>query len=380
MTDRPLLLVSSRWLLVFSSLALATILGAIASGQHHMSMVYTGGDLTTFHALAMGMPYWYLWALLAPLVIWFARRVPLEGSRLGWRLAAHVGVAILIAFLHGTLEIGFRTLVVFRDPVSVMRFTQSSLTQTFFSRGTDLLAYGAILGIYYGFTLYRRLREREIAASRLAAQLAQARLEALRSQLKPHFFFNAMNTIAMLVRTQENTLAIRTLTGMSDLLRHVLQEDPPALVPLREELEFITQYLEIERIRFHDRLRPQICADELALEAMVPNLLLQPLVENAVRHGVSRRAGAGRVEVAAVAHDGRLLLTISDDGPGFSTDINRSAGEGVGLRNTQARLRELYGDDCRIEFRDGADGGAVVLLELPLRAPLPLPVPTPIPV
>jgi LytS/YehU family sensor histidine kinase len=238
-----------------------------------------------------------------------------------------------------------------------------------------LLSYGIILGAYQMWSIVQQLREREMAASRLAVQLAQARLESLQNQLKPHFFFNAMNTVAMLVRAQNNTQAIRTLTGMSDLLRHVLAEDPPAVVPLKEELRFIERYLDIERIRFHDRLTISIDADEATLEALVPNLMLQPLVENAVRHGISAKAGARTIELTANLRDGNLLISVKDDGPGFSGGERSTRGSGVGLRNTRARLTEMYGDDARLELTDAPGGGAVVSIELPANIPVPSPVP-----
>jgi two-component system LytT family sensor kinase len=369
MTDRRLYGISSRWFMPGFVLVLATVLGIIASWQHHATMVYEGGNTTAGHALGMGMPFWYLWALLAPVVVWFARRVPLEGRGWGWRALAHAGFAVLISLVHASLEIGFRSLAVFHIHTTVLRLTRSSLVQAFYSLGTDLLVYGAILGTWYVLTLYKKLREREVAASRLEAQLTQARLQALRSQLQPHFFFNAMNTIAMLVRAQENALAIRTVAGMSDLLRHVLQEDPPALVPLGEELDFVRRYLDIECIRFRDRLRPSIHTGPDTLELLVPNLLLQPLVENAVRHGVGRRADASLVEITAARQNGRLIITVRDDGPGPSSTAISSAGAGIGIRNTRERLRELYGERFFFELKDAPGGGAEVTIELPAQTP-----------
>lgn len=369
MNDGRLHGISSRWFMPGFVLVLATILGIIASWQHHATMVYEGGNTSAGHALGMGMPFWYLWALLAPVVVWFAGRVPLEGRRWGWRALAHAGFALLVSVIHASLENAFRSLAVFQMHTTVLRFTRGSLVQAFYSLGTDLLVYGAILGTWYVFTLYRQLREREVAATRLEAQLTQARLQALRSQLQPHFFFNAMNTIAMLVRARENALAIRTVAGMSDLLRHVLQEDPPALVPLGEELDFVGRYLEIEGIRFRDRLRPSIHSRPDTLELLVPNLLLQPLVENAVRHGVGRRADASLVEVTATRRNGRLVLTVRDDGPGPSSTAISSAGVGIGIRNTRERLHQLYGERFSFELCDAPGGGALVTIELPAQTP-----------
>lgn len=364
--------IASPWFIPGFVLLLASVLGIIASWQHHATMVYEGGDSSAGHALGMGMPFWYLWALLTPVVFWFARKVPLEGRRWPWRALAHAGFAVVISLVHAALEIGFRSLALFHAHTTVLRVTRSSLVQAFYSLGTDLLLYSFILGTWYMFSLYRKLKEREVTASRLEAQLTQARLAALRSQLQPHFFFNAMNTIAMLVRAQENALAIRTVAGMSDLLRHVLQEDPPSLVTLREELVFVERYLEIERIRFGDRMHSSIHTGPDTLDVMVPNLFLQPLVENAVRHGVGRRAEASLVEVRATRQNGKLTITVRDDGPGPSSTAISSAGVGIGIRNTRERLHELYGDRFTFELRDAAGGGAQVTIELPAEMPEPL--------
>lgn len=365
------------WRLLGFCFALATVFGVIGAAEHHVQMVNKGGDVTIAHAIAQGMPYWYVWAVLAPLVIWFARRVPIRRPGLGWRIGAHVAAAAVFTILHATLHEAVSTAIGLMNQASVLEFTQSSLARAFFSLGVDLIVYAAILGAYYAFTLAERLKEREIAASRLAAQLAQARLDALQSQLKPHFFFNAMNTVAMLVRAHDEKLALRTLAGMSDLLRHILQEDPPALVPLREELSFIERYLEIEQIRFHDRLQVAVEADEATLDTPVPNLLLQPLVENAVKHGVSRRAGASRIWVRATLAEARLRVVVADDGPGFSSRRSESRGEGVGLRNTRARLQEMYGERGRLELSDAPAGGALVTIELPVTTPAAVLEPAP---
>jgi two-component system LytT family sensor kinase len=198
----------------------------------------------------------------------------------------------------------------------------------------------------------------------LKTQLAQAQLQALRTQLQPHFFFNTMNTIAMLVRNKEDAEAIRVLAGLSDLLRHVLDDARADEVPLREELDFLQRYLAIEQIRFRDRLRTDISVDPNVLDALVPNLMLQPLVENAVRHGIARRAAAGRVCVSARRDTESLVLTVQDDGPGLPEDWSLDDA-GVGLVNTRRRLAQLYGGDARLTVENAADGGVRAEVVLP---------------
>jgi LytS/YehU family sensor histidine kinase len=232
---------------------------------------------------------------------------------------------------------------------------------------TNLLAYGAVVGVIYATDFYRRYRERELLASQLRTQLAQAQLQALRMQLNPHFLFNAMNTISMQVRKAANDDAVRMLAGLSDLLRYMLEDSRPTEVPLSEELAFIERYLAIEQVRFQDRLRIEIDTAPGTAQALVPTLVLQPLVENAIRHGISRRAQAGRISIRARRTDDDLVLEVEDDGPGLNSDLTPAPGTGLGLKNTRARLEQLYRDDQAVELSPSPTGGTVVTLRLPYK-------------
>ena len=219
-----------------------------------------------------------------------------------------------------------------------------------------------LLGAVYCAAYYGRYRERELTASRLQGQLAHAQLQALRMQLNPHFLFNALNSISMLVRGNRNDEAVRMLAGLGDLLRGVLEEDRPNEVPLREELDFLGRYLAIEQIRA-GRLQVLVEVPPELMEACVPNLILQPLVENAIRHGIARSSAAGLVEIGAWRENGSLLLSVRDDGPGLAGA--ESGREGVGLSNTRARLARMYGDRQRLELANAEGGGARVTIRLP---------------
>jgi sensor histidine kinase YesM len=351
------------------ALIAAATLGAIAAGQHHYLMVDQGGDLTARHALVMGMPYWFLWIPIAPIIALLIRRFPLEGPRPIGRVAVHLVAAVVLALLHGMLQALVRYILgVDIGVASLGQLPAHALAMAVGSLTYDLPGYCAVLALLYAIGYYQRYRERERAAAQLAVQLAQARMEALRSQLNPHFFFNAMNSIAMLVRAQQNDQAVRALAGLSDLLRYVLQEDPPDTVPLAEELGFLERYLAIERVRFQDRLRVTVQADPETLEASVPNLILQPLVENAIRHGISRRAAAGEVEIRARRDGNHLVLTVWDDGPGPDPASTRPSAGGVGLRNTRARLLQLYGDDQTLELSGAEVGGTMARIVIPFRS------------
>src|SRR6185436_7564987 len=243
-------------------------------------------------------------------------------------------------FLHSGVELGIQRLLpqwpfTMGDPYprTVEQFVIGSLSG---SVGT----YAILLCGVYVAAYYARYRERELAASQLQGQLAHAQLQALRMQLNPHFLFNALNSISMLVRGGRSGEAVRMLAGLGDLLRGVLEEERPNEVPLREELDFLTRYLAIEQIRA-DRLQVRMEVAPELMEARVPTLILQPLVENAIRHGISRSSAAGLVEIGARRENGSLLLSVRDDGPGLSAGDGR---EGVGLTNTRARLARMYGD------------------------------------
>ena len=184
-------------------------------------------------------------------------------------------------------------------------------------------------------------------------------------QLRPHFLFNTLHTVASLVRTGRNADAVRTIAGLSDLLRSALRRDGTAEVPLRHELAFVERYLAIEQIRFQDRLQTRIAVAPDLLDELVPALILQPLVENAIRHGVERRAAPGRVEVEASRRNGTLVLRVQDSSPAGGAAGGAVSGGGIGLSNTRARLRHLYGERQRCDLARTDDGGALAVVELP---------------
>ncbi len=347
-------------------LAIATLLGLIASGQHNLVMRADGGPANVWHALGMGMPYWYLWALFFPVVTAAARRFPFTPERWLDRALLHLGIALGITLLHALLEIGVQHAFGIRHS-SFGVFTLISLNRSFWQLPYDLLAYGAILGVAIATDSWRRARREQLGAAALATELAEARLEALRAQLNPHFLFNAMNSISMLVRRRDNATAVTMIAGLSELMRSFLDDHPPQEVPLRDELAFLERYLAVEQLRFQDRLAVRITADPRSLDALVPNLLLQPLVENAIKHGISRRAASGRLEIEAESSNGTLTLRVRDDGPGPTGGPSGTGAPGVGLKNIRARLEHLYGTAQRFTLSDASGGGAVATITLPFR-------------
>jgi LytS/YehU family sensor histidine kinase len=227
----------------------------------------------------------------------------------------------------------------------------------------SVFLYFTVLGCTYAFTYYREAREREEQQARLAAQLAEARLGALRMQLNPHFLFNSLNAITVLVRDQNTRDASRMLELLSGVLRQVLQSEKRQEISLDEELCFIEKYLAIEQVRFSDRLQVSWSIDPNLRDVLVPEFILQPLVENAVRHGVAKRSEAGLIEITGLESDDEIVLSVRDHGPGYVA----ASDEGVGLVNTRARLETLFGEAGRLEVRNAEGGGTIATLRFLLR-------------
>lgn len=355
-----------RWRRVAIYVAVATGLGLFASTQHFLGMRMAGSSPTWRHAVSAELPGWYLWLAAFPLVMWFVRRVRLLRPHLFRNVVQHVLFAFAVIVVHSALRLFVQRHTGFANPDRPYWAAYAATIPWGFTTG--ILSYGAILGLALARDYYLRFRERTAAATDLAAQLAEAQLAALRMQLNPHFLFNTLNSVAMLVRGGQPREAVAMLAGLSDLLRTVLETSPPQEVTLREELRFISRYLDIERMRFSDRLRVEVHAPEETLEALVPNLVLQPLVENALRHGIARRVSAGLLEVRAERLNGTLQLSVADDGPGPPPEPR----EGVGLRNTRNRLARLYGSAQALSLAPtngaGNASGAVAVVRLPFHS------------
>ena len=352
----------------------ATVLGLLTSAQHFMVMRQAEDPSwrTVQHALNREMPFWYLWVALSPLVVWAVRRFPLTRARLALTIPTHVVLAAACILLHSALLLMWYRITGW--PVPDGPFWEVFSRGMFFRFTIGLLAYTILFGAVVATDYYDRFRERERTAARLTVQLADARLQALRMQLNPHFLFNTLNTVSMLVRQQANTQAVKMLAGLSGILRYVLDESPPAEVTLQQELDFAQRYLAIEQTRFPDRLQVIIEAEPETLDALVPNLILQPLVENAIRHGIARRAAAGQLTISAVRQGGTLQLDVRDDGPGVGgaetvtpTAGVAAAGQGIGLRNTANRLEQLYGVAGTLELLSPPEGGTTARVTLPYR-------------
>ena len=345
-----------RWL---DWLGLWTLLGLVFATQLFLAeQRFSPHPSTWWQALRSELPDWYLWGLLALVVGTLARRFRIDRGNWERAVPIHLGASLTLGFFHLVLATAIQ--VVLRGSETYPFLPK--LVDTFAaSYHWNLLIYWAIVALAHARDYAQDAREHRMRA-------AEARLQALTMQLRPHFLFNTLNAIAELIH-EDPDAAERMVGRLADLLRTTLETDGSAEVPLATELELVQRYLEIEAVRFQDRLRVRW---EVATEtrgAAVPAMILLPLVENAVRHGVAARPGPGQLGIRARRDDGTLRVEVWDDGPGLDEDGARTPGQGIGLANTRARLLQLYGPSHRLELIDGAPGGLVVRLSLPFHPP-----------
>jgi sensor histidine kinase YesM len=316
-------------------------------------------------ALARQTVTWVVWLGLAPFVIASARRHPFvdSASRGRW-LARQIVVGGGYSIVHSVIAASLRIWlgVAYADNI-----IEAIITSLVLGLGANYLRYALIAVSYQALVYHRTVRERDAQAARLRVDLAEAKLATLEGRLRPHFLFNTLNAIAALLR--EDPAAAEQMIGqLSDLLRASLKADPLREVTLAEELKLVEQYLAIQRARFQDRLRANLYASEAARRAYLPYLILQPLVENAVRHGIAPRESGGQVWVDANQVDDRLVITIEDDGVGIGNAPPELAGGGVGLGGVRSRLEHLYGSDQRLEVEARRPTGTRVRIEIPYHA------------
>ena len=342
-----------------------TAYGVLASMQEDVWALMSGRHVSVWSGLALQLPQAWCWAALTPAVLWLGRRLPLRGP--GWpiRVIVHLLIATAIVFLIGTLYDFYAPLIDTAHATSVPLVTRAVRTFAFFF-AVDSMLYWAILAFGIAAEESAQSRDREVQKSELAAQLAKARLSALKMQLHPHFLFNALHTVGALIRTGDRDTAVEVVARLGDLLRMMLASAMTQEVRLATELDFIRGYLEIEKIRFRDRLSVQWDLQSDVLDASVPHLILQPLVENALRHGIGPQERAGIVIIAAQAWNNVLELTVTDNGGGLTSSRPPDSAGGVGLENARLRLHQLYGTAASLEVTSEPRGGVRARIWLPL--------------
>jgi len=349
-----------RWLLILSC---ATFLALIYAARGIFISVSQQRPIDWVRQVGFEFLYWYVWAAFTPAVIWFANRFELRRDKWMATLLALVAFGLLIAPLQATVEysLAYSIDVVRGVPAAEMEQRRRILARLIaIETFTNFIIYSLIVCGHYAYQYYQRYREREMRAVELEGRLAQAELQNLKMQLHPHFLFNTLNTISVLMM-RDAELANRMLIRLSDLLRVTLDNAGNQMAPLRQELDFLRGYLEIEQTRFQDRLTTSFDISPATLDVRVPYLILQPLVENALRHGIATRPGAGHIEVRAAVENGNLQMQVRDDGPGIDGTFRK----GIGLTNTEARLKQLYGTAHNFEFTNLPAGGLLVTITIP---------------
>jgi two-component system, LytTR family, sensor kinase len=347
-----------------------TIVGLFFFSQAITQKVVSNEPTPWWHYLVSWLVGVYIWALLTPAILWLGRRLPIDRRHWLRRIPVHLLLSLCVSLI----ALAWESAILSRLGVfpSIMKGFASTLTFLLiigFHQG--VVTYWILLGIQHAIGYYRAYQEREkralrleLRAAELKTQLMRAELSALKMQLQPHFLFNTLNAIMVLVRQQKAGQAEEMLARLSDLLRCVLEDVDAQEVPLRRELEFLRLYLSIQQVRFPDRLRVDLSADPALLDAAVPHMALQPIVENAIRHGMGRSSAAGMIQISASRRDATLEVRVQDDGPGFP-DPNSAEGSGIGLANTRARLEQLYGAAAKLTVENCEHGGALVTMSLP---------------
>lgn len=340
------------WLAV---LACWTVLALLFASQTLLYYAYAGNHVTSWRVIVPALADWYLWAALTPAIAWLAGRAPIVPTRWSRALLVHLPVSIAVA----ALKLAARVWLGRLWPSALATTTFRNLVMAQFH--LNLITYWVIAGLAQAVNYYRMSRDHEVHASQLAARLAQAQLDVLRMQLHPHFLFNTLHAISTLVRKDPDS-AERTIAQLSDLLRLTLDTLGRQKSTVKDEMAFVDRYLAIQQTRFGDRLVVRQAIDGDALDALVPTQILQPLVENAIRHGIGPRAAGGRLEIAVARANGHLTLRVADDGVGAQAD---AVEERVGLSNTRARLRELYGAGERLIVSTAPGEGFAVAITVP---------------
>jgi len=315
----------------------------------------------------------YICAAFTPLILWLGRRWVVDQTPARRPITLHFGASVVFALVSTALEVPLLVPLGLLPPITGPR---SFVTDFWILLPIDfhggIIRYWAVVGLQALFRSNREARRRErealelkVHSSELAQQLTSSQLSALKMQLHPHFLFNTLGAIMVLVHQARAREAETMLSRLSDLLRHTLDDVEAQEVPLWRELDFLRLYLSIEQVRFEDRLRVQIDADPQVTDALVPHMALQPIVENAVRHGLGQSEEPVLIQVRIARENGHLALTVTDDGPGSPTPVIEE--KGIGLTNTRNRLKRLYGGDATLSAENVAPRGVQVTITLPYR-------------
>lgn len=344
-----------RWPVV---LGVATLL-AVMSSALALSFTRALGRPTTnwIPLVVLNATYWYVWMLFTPSIVWLSQHFRFERQGLMRAILIHVPSVAVFSFAHIAVMSGVQWGLSSTHTYPYWGEVKRSALMNF---DWEMMTYWAIAGLSHAVLYYRESRNRALRASQLETELAEARMAALQHQLQPHFLFNTLHAVSTLMHKDVHA-ADRTLMRLSDLLRMTLENLGQHENTLKSELDFLAKYLEIEQTRFADRLVVRFSIEPEAFDALLPTLLLQPLVENAIKHGISKKSGPGHIDIRARQEHDKLWIEVRDDGLGLSDTALAALQKGIGVSTTRARLQHQFGADFRFEFHRLEQGVAVVV-------------------
>ena len=354
----------SGWRLWILLAGLWTIPAITFAVTIHARMLLSGTESSLIDWIVYQMYGWMSWVPLTVLILWLARKVRIQREGLGRALVIHsLGCVVLVA-IHLGYYVWLFGVMEYTEPMTLHWWWTEYLFYITIRGPWAIFLYWFILGVYYSWDYYQKYRDRELQASQLETELVRSQLEALKDRLQPHFLYNALHSVAMLVRKGDQKAAVDMLAGLSELLRYVLEKGERQFVTLAEEIDFVQKYLGIQQVRFSDRLRTFFDVPKEYSSVRVPFLIAQPLVENSLHHGIAPKKEGGTIMVTAHRSDDSLVLTVSDDGVGpGGTDVRQA--EGLGLRNIRERLQRLYGDGSELTTDTPESGGFTASVTIP---------------
>ncbi|MDB6094647.1 MAG: signal transduction histidine kinase, LytS [Verrucomicrobia bacterium] len=352
-----------RWLTVITLVAIWAFVGFVLAIEAYLNVRVIHMRAVDF--ITVGQPQFVraaMWACMAPFILQLREKMPLSSGHWVGGITFHFlfSFVVMAVFFLGRLV---AEAVFLCEPLS--GFWEMAANNFWGRNIIDMAFYWGVLAFGFSSEIYRKYRNEELRSAQLEARLIETELKALRQQMHPHFLFNTMNTISVLVREGKNDEAVTLVARLSTLLRMSLDNTGVQEVTLRQEMDFLEKYLEIQKARFSDRLEVNIAISPEAMNARIPNLLLQPIVENAILHGIAPRAGPGHVDILGHVENGNVHLEVRDDGAGFDGSIR--AKEGIGLANTRERLAKIYGVRGQLSLRSEPGRGVSVQIVLPHR-------------
>jgi len=346
-----------HWSVVFIAATLLALFSSVIAWRFTIAM---GREASYWRTLVvLNTSYWYLWALFTPAIIWLSQHFRFERQGLWRAILVHVPSVVIFSLTHILTMSGVQWWV-WRAQGKSFPWWAEAQKSALLNFDWEMMTYWTIVGLSHAVLYYRESRDRAVRTAQLETRLVEAQLKALQQQLHPHFLFNTLHAISALMH-RDVEAADRTLTRLSDLLRLTLEHIGQPEIPLQSELDFLAKYLQIEQTRFADRLVVRFDVQPETLDTMVPNLILQPLVENAIKHGVAKKSGPGHIDISARREGDKLRMEVRDDGVGLSEDALTALQKGIGVSTTRARLQHLFGADYRFEFHRQSSGLSIIV-------------------